>query len=83
MITLQEYLKYHNKRVADLARDFNVVHCVARRWVNGEVIPNRQTIEKIYEWSGRQVEPNDFFNINETETDITLPQGGNVVKVNE
>lgn len=77
MITLQEYLKYHNKRVADLARDFNVVHCVARRWVNGEVIPNRQTIEKIYEWSGGQVEPNDFYNINETEKDNENDTVGN------
>ena len=67
MITLQKYLEQTNRRVADLARDFNVVHCVARRWVNGEVMPSRQTIEKIYEWSGGQVEPNDFYNINETE----------------
>lgn len=77
MMTLQKYLEQTNKRVADLARDFNVVHCVARRWVNGEVMPSRQTIEKIYEWSGGQVEPNDFYNINETEKDNENDTVGN------
>lgn len=77
MITLQKYLEQTNKRVADLARDLNVVHCVARRWVNGEVIPNKETVQKIYEWSGRQVEPNDFYNINETEKDNENDNMGN------
>ena len=67
MVSLKKYLEQTNRCVADLARDFNVIHCVARRWVNGEVIPGRQTVEKIYEWSGGQVEPNDFYNINSEE----------------
>lgn len=69
MITLQTYLEKNNKRVADLARYLDVRHCVARRWVLGEAIPNKETVQKIYEWSGGQVEPNDFYNINETETE--------------
>lgn len=77
MITLQKYLEQTNRRVADLARDFNVVHCVARRWVLGEAIPNKDAMQKIYEWSGGQVEPNDFYNINETEKDNENDTVGN------
>lgn len=30
---LSEYLKKENKRPADIARDFGIVHCMARRWL--------------------------------------------------
>ena len=60
---LQKYLEHTNKRIVDLARDLSVRHCVARRWVVGEAIPNKDTMQKIYEWSGGVVEPNDFYGI--------------------
>lgn len=83
MITLQEYLEKNEKRTADLARAIDVKHCVARRWVRGEAIPTKETMQKIYEWTAGEVEPNDFYNINPTEeTDITSSQSGDVAEVN-
>lgn len=67
MITLQEYLEKNEKRTADLARAVDVKHCVARRWVRGEAIPTKETMQKIYEWTDGEVEPNDFYNINPTD----------------
>ena len=62
---LATFLANQQLRTADFARVFGVKHCVARRWVRGEAIPNKRSMEKIYEWSGGEVEPNDFYNINQ------------------
>ena len=77
MTTLQTYLDKNNKTVADMARELDVLHCVALRWVNGARVPSKENMQKIYEWSGGQVEPNDFYNINETEKDNENDNMGN------
>lgn len=61
---LGEYLNKNNQKPADLARAFGVVHCMARRWCNGEAIPNKEYMQKIFEYTSGEVTPNDFFNIN-------------------
>ncbi len=67
---LSEYLKKENKRPADLARDFGIVHCMVRRWCSGETIPNKEYMQKIFAYTGGEVTPNDFFNINENEKEL-------------
>lgn len=39
---INEYLKKHHLRPANLARGVGAVHCVARRWCRGEVFPNTE-----------------------------------------
>lgn len=67
---LQEYLKNNNKRVADMAKDFDVEHCVVRRWVFGECVPSPENMQKIFAYTGGEVAPNDFYNINENENEL-------------
>lgn len=67
MMKLQKFLDEKQQTVADLARALSVKHTVALRWANGARVPSKENMQKIYEWSGGQVEPNDFYNINETE----------------
>ena len=70
MTTLNEYLKKKNKRIADVARDFEVQHCVVRRWVLGEVLPSKESMQKIFAYTGGEVTPNDFYNIDETKKEL-------------
>lgn len=62
---LKSYLETKKMRVAEFARQIGVRQCVARRWALGEAIPNKDSMQKIYEWSGGSVEPNDFYNVGE------------------
>ena len=67
---LQQYLDEKKQTVADLARALEVQHTVALRWAKDIRIPSKENMQKIYEWSGGEVEPNDFYNVNkESEHD--------------
>ena len=67
---LSSYLEQNNLRPADLARELDVVHCVARRWVVGEVIPSKEYMQKIFAYTNGAVTPNDFYNINDNEKEL-------------
>lgn len=67
---LQEYLEHKKKKIADMARDFGVAHCVVRVWVTGERIPTPENMQKIFAYTGGEVTPNDFFNINDNEKEL-------------
>lgn len=67
MIKLRQFLEESGQSVADMARALCVKHTVALRWANGCRVPSKENMQKIYEWSGGQVEPNDFYNINDKE----------------
>lgn len=60
---LREYLKKNSKKPADLAKEFGIVHCMVRRWCNGEARPTLKYMQKIFEYTNGAVTPNDFFNI--------------------
>lgn len=64
---LSEYLEKNHKRPADLARALGVVHCMARRWCNGEAKPASRYMQAIFAYTGGEVTPNDFFNIDENK----------------
>ena len=64
---LQTYLKKHNKRTADMARDFCLKHCIVRRWVKGLCVPTVENMQKIFAYTNGEVTPNDFYDINEKE----------------
>lgn len=65
---LKEYLKQNNKRPADLAHDLKIVHCVVRRWCNGESIPTKDYMKKIFEYTDGMVTPNDFYHVQKEKT---------------
>ena len=53
-----------------MAKDFDVEHCVVRRWVFGECVPSPENMQKIFAYTGGKVAPNDFYNINENEKEL-------------
>ena len=64
---LQEFLDSKKKKIADMARDLGVAHCVVRVWVTGERIPTPDNMQKIFAYTNGEVTPNDFYDINEKE----------------
>lgn len=60
-MTLSEWLKKENKRVADMARDLDIAHPVVLRWFNGTRIPTKENMAKIIAYTNGEVQPNDFY----------------------
>ena len=44
---LQEYLDKENKKVSDMARDFDMAHTIVLRWVKGVRVPTPENMQKI------------------------------------
>jgi len=61
-MTLLEWLKKENKRVADMARDLDIAHPVVLRWSKGSRIPTKENMQKIIAYTNGEVQPNDFYN---------------------
>ena len=62
-MTLLEWLKKENKKVADMAGDMNLSHPVVLRWSNGERIPTKENMQKIIVYTNGEVQPNDFYEV--------------------
>ena len=58
---LTEWLNKENKRVADMARDLDLLHAVVLRWANGTRIPTKENMTRIVEYTNGEVQPNDFY----------------------
>ncbi len=67
---LQEYLDKEHKKVSDVARDLNLPHTIVLRWVKGARVPRPENMQKIFAYTGGEVTPNDFFNINDNEKEL-------------
>lgn len=67
---LKQWLKREKKTVADMANDLEITHCVARCWAVGDRMPTIENMQKIFAYTGGEVTPNDFYNINETEKEL-------------
>lgn len=75
-MTLSEYLDKTKQRISTIARALGVRHCVARWWVVGVAIPSKENMQKIFTYTGGEVTPNDFYNIN-TNQEKELNSNGN------
>ena len=62
-MTLSEWLKKENKRVADMARDLDISHSVVLRWSNKTRIPSNPNMQKIIAYTKGEVQPNDFYEV--------------------
>lgn len=56
-----KWIEKEGKTIADVARDFSCRHGVVRRWCLGLAIPRPEMMAKIVEYTGGQVQPNDFY----------------------
>lgn len=63
---LADYLKCHDLSAADFAERISVHETTVYRYLRGERIPNRDTLERILGETKGQVSANDFFSYGET-----------------
>lgn len=61
MKKFKQWLKNNNKKVADVARDLGLTHCVVRVWVETDRVPSRENMQKIIAYTGGEIQPNDFY----------------------
>jgi ribosome-binding protein aMBF1 (putative translation factor) len=62
-MTLSDYLKQPGKSATDLANEVKVAVSTITRAARGEVVPSRKLMHDLFEATGGQVTPNDFFGI--------------------
>lgn len=64
-MTLADYLKIEGNSASKLADATGVAVSTITRAAKGELKPNRDLLEAIYQHTGGQVTPNDIFGIGE------------------
>lgn len=67
---LKEFMKKENISIEKAAKDLDFSYEDIRRYIKESVIPRPKNMQKIYDWSGGVVQPNDFYlsaNDNEIE----------------
>lgn len=64
---LKEYLQHKNISIEKASEELGFSYENVRRYTAGSVIPRPDNMQKIIEWSGGQVTPNDFYQKEETD----------------
>ena len=59
---LSEWIDKNNKSIKQVAEDLGCNYEDVRRYCAGEVIPRPDRMAKITEYTGGEVQPNDFYN---------------------
>jgi hypothetical protein len=70
MMKLKEYLTEKQIGVVEMAKQLNFPQSTCSMWLTEKRLPSKENMQKIYEWSGGRVEPNDFYNINDIEKEL-------------
>lgn len=63
---LNEYIEKTKLEVDKLADSLDVTPMCVYRYLSGKRIPNKEVMNKIYDFTNGEVTPNDFF-LNETD----------------
>lgn len=61
MERLKQWLKENNITGAQFAEMLGVAQSAVSMWLTGERFPSRKNIQKIAEYTGGEVQPNDFY----------------------
>lgn len=62
-MTLKEYIETGNQSIASMAYTLGVSEHAVHKWVYGQRTPTRNLMVKIFDATGGQVTPNDFFGV--------------------
>lgn len=64
-MTLNEYMKKNKLSCSEMARQIGIININPAtnvwRWKEGERLPRKKEMEKIYFGTNKQVQPNDFY----------------------
>lgn len=58
-----DYLKKENITQEDAAKSLETTQGSISRWVKGDFIPNKETMQKIVAFTNGEVQPNDFYEV--------------------
>jgi len=60
-MNFKKYLETASIPVSKVAKVLNVPEVTVNSWKYGHRVPTRKNMEKIIEFTGKQVQPNDFY----------------------
>ena len=60
-MTFNEFLEEERWSVSRIAKEFNVPVATVAKWKHCGVIPRKELVVKIYEFTEGRVTPNDFY----------------------
>ena len=64
-MTFNDFLKEERWSVARFAKELQVNEATVTKWKYDNVIPRRDEVLKIYDFTVGKVQPNDFYGINQ------------------
>ncbi len=67
---LKEYLSRNKIGVSEMAEQTGFSQSACSMWAANQRIPSRENMQKIFAYTGGEVTPNDFFNINDNEKEL-------------
>lgn len=57
----KEWIKKRGKTQQEVANDLGVAQGLVSSWCNGDRLPRPENMAKIVEYTGGEVQPNDFY----------------------
>lgn len=64
---LKEYLTKNKVGVSEMADALDLSQSACSMWANNQRTPSKENMQKIFAYTGGEVTPNDFFNIDENK----------------
>jgi len=64
-MTFNDFLKEEQLSIARFARKLDICESTVTKWKYNDVIPRKEEMLKIYEFTNKRVSPNDFYGIEE------------------
>lgn len=58
---IEEWMQKNDKTQQEVADALGVSQCVVSLWLKGERLPRPENMQKITEYTGGEVQPNDFY----------------------
>lgn len=57
----KKWVEKENKTQQEVADALGVSQCLVSLWLSGDRLPRPENMQKIVEYTGGQVQPNDFY----------------------
>lgn len=63
IMKLKDYIEEENKTIQQVADDLGLPYEYVRRYAKENIIPSRETMQKIVVYTGGKVTANDFYDV--------------------
>lgn len=66
-MNFNEYLKNKEITLMQAAKDLGLPYEYIRRYAKGLIIPNKENMQKIVAYTNNEVQPNDFYGVEDVK----------------